>query len=145
MARLLRHRQTKGAATDRLGLRDAESCFLLYPIIYTRRWSLGIHLHIPHACFELPTLTKGGRGDFRMVTIRGEFRRSSTPTWSFPTFVVGHPSSFSQPIETGENRKETPPPIPHGLGKGNRERKKIPGANKARPYRCPISRPDSRK
>ena len=31
MARLLRHRQTKGAATDRLGLRDAESCFLLYP------------------------------------------------------------------------------------------------------------------
>ena len=31
MAGLLRHRQTKGAATDRLGLRDAESCFLLYP------------------------------------------------------------------------------------------------------------------
>ncbi|MBI3608270.1 MAG: type II toxin-antitoxin system PemK/MazF family toxin [Nitrospirae bacterium] len=31
MARLLRHRQTKGAATDRLGLRDAESCSLLYP------------------------------------------------------------------------------------------------------------------
>ena len=32
MAGLLRHRQTKGAATDRLGLRDAESYFLLYPI-----------------------------------------------------------------------------------------------------------------
>ncbi len=31
MATLLRHRQTKGAATDRLGLRDAESCSLLYP------------------------------------------------------------------------------------------------------------------
>lgn len=31
MAGLLRHRQTKGAATDRLGLRDAESYFLLYP------------------------------------------------------------------------------------------------------------------
>ena len=31
MAGLLRHRQTKGAATDRLGLRDAESCSLLYP------------------------------------------------------------------------------------------------------------------
>jgi hypothetical protein len=31
MAKLLRHRQTKGAATDRLGLRDAESCSLLYP------------------------------------------------------------------------------------------------------------------
>jgi hypothetical protein len=30
MARLLRHRQTKGAATDRFGLRDAESCSLLY-------------------------------------------------------------------------------------------------------------------
>jgi hypothetical protein len=30
MAGLLRHRQTKGAATDRLGLRDAESCSLLY-------------------------------------------------------------------------------------------------------------------
>jgi len=33
MAGLLRHRQTKGAATDRLGLRDAESCFLLYPYL----------------------------------------------------------------------------------------------------------------
>ena len=33
MATLLRHRQTKGAATDRLGLRDAESCSLLYPIV----------------------------------------------------------------------------------------------------------------
>jgi hypothetical protein len=32
MAKLLRHRQTKGAATDRLGLRDAESCSLLYPL-----------------------------------------------------------------------------------------------------------------
>ncbi len=31
MAGLLRHRQTKEAATDRLGLWDAESCFLLYP------------------------------------------------------------------------------------------------------------------
>jgi hypothetical protein len=31
MARLLRHRQTKEAATDRPGLRDAESCSLLYP------------------------------------------------------------------------------------------------------------------
>jgi hypothetical protein len=30
---LLRHRQTKGAATDRLSLRDAESCSLLYPIM----------------------------------------------------------------------------------------------------------------
>ncbi len=35
MAGLLRHRQTKGAATDRLGLRDAESCFLLYPNFLT--------------------------------------------------------------------------------------------------------------
>ena len=32
MARLLRYRQTKGAAADRLGLRDAESCSLLYPL-----------------------------------------------------------------------------------------------------------------
>ena len=31
MARLLRHRQTKEAATDKPGLRDAESCSLLYP------------------------------------------------------------------------------------------------------------------
>ena len=30
MAELLRHRQTKGAATDRLDLRKAESCSLLY-------------------------------------------------------------------------------------------------------------------
>ncbi len=29
--RLLRHRQTKGAATDRLGLRAQDACFLLYP------------------------------------------------------------------------------------------------------------------
>ena len=35
MAGLLRHRQTKGAATDRLGLRDAESYFLLYPLFGT--------------------------------------------------------------------------------------------------------------
>ena len=34
MVRLLRHRQTKGAATDRLGLRNAESCSLLYPITF---------------------------------------------------------------------------------------------------------------
>jgi len=27
---LLRHRQTKGAATDRLNLREADSCSLLY-------------------------------------------------------------------------------------------------------------------
>ena len=32
MARLLRYRQTKGAAADRLGLWDAESCSLLYPL-----------------------------------------------------------------------------------------------------------------
>ena len=31
MARLLRHRQTKGAETDMLGLRKTEVCFLLYP------------------------------------------------------------------------------------------------------------------
>ncbi len=30
MARLLRHRQTKGAVTDRLDLRNTESCSLLY-------------------------------------------------------------------------------------------------------------------
>ena len=36
MAGLLRHRQTKRAATDRLGLRDAESCSLLYPLLYPR-------------------------------------------------------------------------------------------------------------
>jgi hypothetical protein len=29
--RLLRHRQTKGAATDRLGLRAQDACSLLYP------------------------------------------------------------------------------------------------------------------
>ncbi len=42
MATLLRHRQTKGAATDRLGLRDAESCSLLYPIFreYVRKQRL---------------------------------------------------------------------------------------------------------
>ncbi|MEN8133400.1 MAG: hypothetical protein ABFS45_25170, partial [Pseudomonadota bacterium] len=31
MARLLRHRRTKGAATDRLGLRMRYACSLLYP------------------------------------------------------------------------------------------------------------------
>ena len=31
MVRLLRHRQTKGAETDRLGLWKMESCSLLYP------------------------------------------------------------------------------------------------------------------
>jgi len=34
MAGLLRHRQTKGAATDRLDLREAESCSLLYPWLW---------------------------------------------------------------------------------------------------------------
>lgn len=32
MVRLLRHRQTKGAETDRLCLRDAVTCSLLYPL-----------------------------------------------------------------------------------------------------------------
>jgi len=30
--KLVRHRQTKGAETDRLGLRARDACFLLYPI-----------------------------------------------------------------------------------------------------------------
>ena len=33
MAWLLRHRQTKGAETDMLGLRNMETCSLLYPLI----------------------------------------------------------------------------------------------------------------
>ncbi|MHB1621500.1 MAG: hypothetical protein ACYCTY_16375, partial [Sulfuricella sp.] len=35
MVRLLRHRQTKGAATDMLGLRNTEACSLLYPALYS--------------------------------------------------------------------------------------------------------------
>jgi len=33
MARLLRHRQTKGAETDRPSLRKVESCSLLYLLL----------------------------------------------------------------------------------------------------------------
>ena len=40
-ARLLRHRQTKGAATDRLDLRYAGSCLLLYPMLLTNAASHG--------------------------------------------------------------------------------------------------------
>ena len=31
MVRLLRHRQTKGAVTDRFDLRECDACSLLYP------------------------------------------------------------------------------------------------------------------
>ena len=34
MVRLLRHRQTKGAVTDMLGLRNAVACSLLYPMFF---------------------------------------------------------------------------------------------------------------
>ena len=51
-ARLLRHRQTKEAATDRLGLRDADSCFLLYPIFADVRKRVSVFQCTPWYSFS---------------------------------------------------------------------------------------------
>ena len=59
MAGLLRHRQTKGAATDRLGLRDAESCFLLYPDFLTPDF-LRRRLHKERRGGQIDQLPQGG-------------------------------------------------------------------------------------
>jgi hypothetical protein len=54
MVRLVRHRTTKDAATDRLRLRNPESCFLLYPaLLWPQRIKLCLTLF--NRCF--PSVT----------------------------------------------------------------------------------------
>jgi len=46
MARLLRHRQTKGAVTDRLGLRNTKACSLLYPVVFNGFFGMPIPFEV---------------------------------------------------------------------------------------------------
>jgi hypothetical protein len=97
MAGLLRHRQTKGAATDRLGLRDAESCFLLYPFASMSKKDETIGLRLSWILRLLKNLetTRAGKTSSR-GTIIHVFRSLRLRTPSFSST-----SSTPQPIVSG--------------------------------------------